>query len=92
VYDNLIPDEERHYSDLAAKHLGIPITHVTADGYALFDGDMNQAEPFLLSPLTGQFNELLRLCAEFSTVALTGYDGDASCTSRSHVVSNPNTD
>lgn len=77
VYDTLIPDEERHYSDLAAKHLGIPITHVTADGYALFDGDMNQAEPFLLSPLTGQFNELLRLCAQFSSVALTGYDGDA---------------
>ena len=77
VYDSLIPDEERHYSELAAKHLGIPITHVTADGYALFDGKMDQAEPFLLSPLTGQFNELLRRCAEFSTVALTGYDGDA---------------
>lgn len=77
VYDRLIPDEERHYSDLVAKHLGIPITHVNADGYALFDGDMNQAEPFLLSPLTGQFNELLRRCAEFSPVALTGYDGDA---------------
>ena len=77
VYDTLIPDEERHYSDLTAKHLGIPITHVNADRYSLFDGDMNHAEPFLLSPLTGQFNELLRLCAEFSPVALTGYDGDA---------------
>jgi asparagine synthase (glutamine-hydrolysing) len=77
VYDTLIPDEERHYSDLAAKHLEIPITHLNADRYSLFEGDMNQAEPFLLSPLTGQFNELLRLCAESSPVALTGYDGDA---------------
>ena len=77
VYDTLIPDEERHYSDLAARHLGIPITHLNADRYSLFDGDMDQAEPFLLSPLTGQFNELLRLCAEFSPIALTGYDGDA---------------
>ena len=77
VYDSLIPDEERHYSELAARHLGIQITHLNADRYSLFDGKMDQAEPFLLSVLTGQFNELLRLCAEFSPVALTGYDGDA---------------
>ena len=77
VYDKLIPDEERHYSTLAANHLGIPVTHVNADRYGLFDGCMNQPEPFLISPLTGQFNELLRSCAEFGSVALTGYDGDA---------------
>jgi asparagine synthase (glutamine-hydrolysing) len=77
VYDTLIPDEERHYSDLAAKHLRFPVTHLNADRYGLFDGTMDQAEPFLLSVLTGQFNDLLRLCAEFSPVALTGYDGDA---------------
>jgi len=77
VYDSLIPDEERHYSTLAAKHLGIPVTHLSADRYSLFDGKMDQAEPFLLSALTGQFNELLRLCGGFGSVALTGYDGDA---------------
>src|ERR1041385_2090960 len=77
VYDSLIPDRERHYSTLAADHLGIPITHVSADRYDLFDGDMDQPEPFLISPLSGQFNELLRLSADFSPVMLTGYDGDA---------------
>ena len=80
VYDELIPDEERHYSTLAAEHLRISITHVNADSYRLFDrqaGNLDQPEPFLLSPLTGQFNDLLRLCAGFSNVALTGYDGDA---------------
>jgi asparagine synthase (glutamine-hydrolysing) len=77
VYDSLIPDEERRYSSLAAKHLGIPITHLNADAYSLFDGEMDQAEPFLISPLTGQFNDLLRLCARFAPVALTGYDGDS---------------
>lgn len=77
VYDRLIPDEERHYSSLAAKHLRIPVTHLGADQFSLFDGRMDQAEPFLLSVLTGQFSELLRLCSEFSSVALTGYDGDA---------------
>jgi asparagine synthase (glutamine-hydrolysing) len=84
VYDNLIPDQERHYSTLAAEHLGISITHVNADRYTLFDeqvpGDMDQPEPFLLSPLTGQFNDLLRLCAGHASIALTGYDGDAFMT------------
>jgi asparagine synthase (glutamine-hydrolysing) len=81
VYDSLIPDQERHYSTIAANHLGIPITHVNADRYSLFDeqvpGEMDQPEPFLISALTGQFNDLLRLCADFGPVALTGYDGDA---------------
>ncbi len=77
VYDTLIPDQERHYSSLAAEHLGIPITHLSADGYSLFDGEMDQPEPFLISPLTGQFNDLLRLCEAFGPVALTGYDGDS---------------
>ena len=77
VYDSLIPDEERHYSTLAANHLGIPITHLSADRYDLFDGDMDQPEPFLISALGGQFKELLRLCANVSPIMLTGYDGDA---------------
>jgi hypothetical protein len=54
---------------------------LNADRYSLFDeqepGDMDQPEPFQLSPLTGQFNDLLRRCAEFSPIMLTGYDGDA---------------
>lgn len=37
VYDRLIPDEERHYSGLAAKALGIPIHYLAADDYKLFE-------------------------------------------------------
>lgn len=81
VYKKLIPDQEHYYSKAAAEHIGIPITHVNADKYSLFDeqipGDLDQAEPFLLSPQTGQFNDLLRLCAGSGRVALTGWDGDA---------------
>lgn len=81
VYDKLIPDEERHYSTLAASRLRIPIHHLAADDYSLFDerrpGDLNVPEPFLLGPLAGQFNDLLRLMANHGRVALTGYDGDA---------------
>ena len=81
VYDDLIPDEERHYSTIAAKHIGIPLTHVSADQFTLFEQrqplDLHQPEPFLISPLSGQYNELLRNCANYSRVMLTGYDGDA---------------
>ena len=81
VYDQLIADQERFYSTAAANHLGIPISFVVADQYSLFDeqvaGDMDQPEPFLLSPLTAQFHNLLRLCEAHSNVALTGYDGDS---------------
>jgi asparagine synthase (glutamine-hydrolysing) len=81
VYDKLIPDEERHYSTVAASAIGIPIHHNDADKYGLFDerqpGDLDQPEPFLVSPFSGQFNDLLRLMAGNGTVALTGYDGDA---------------
>jgi asparagine synthase (glutamine-hydrolysing) len=77
----MIPDEERRYAKAAAEQFGITISNVVADRYSLFDeqitGDMVQAQPFLISPLTGQFNDLLRLCAAFGPVALTGYDGDA---------------
>ena len=77
VYDKLIPDEERHYSTLAAAAIGIPIHHNDCDKYGLFAGEMNQPEPFLISPFGGQFNELLRLMSANAPVALTGYDGDA---------------
>ncbi|HSK64740.1 MAG TPA: asparagine synthase-related protein, partial [Pyrinomonadaceae bacterium] len=77
VYDKLIPDEERHYSTLAASSIGIPIHHNDADKYGLFEGELNQPEPFLISPLGGQFRDLLRLMSANAPVALTGYDGDA---------------
>src|SRR5689334_6023607 len=77
VYDELIPDQERHFSTIAASHVGVPIYHLSADKYSLFEGTLEAPEPFLISPLTGQFNDLLKLMAEHAPVALTGYDGDA---------------
>jgi asparagine synthase (glutamine-hydrolysing) len=86
VYDKLFADEEHHYSALAAKALGIPIVHLPGDRYSLFDSDvatdLKQSEPFLFSPLAGQFNGLLRQLAHHGRVALTGYDGDAFMTER----------
>ena len=86
VYDTLFPDEERHYSELAANALGIPLTQLAGDRFSLFDSDvaddLKQPEPFLLSPLAGHFNSLLRQLAQHSRVAFTGYDGDAFMTER----------
>ena len=34
VYDRLIPDSERHYAGMAARHLGVPIQFFAADEHA----------------------------------------------------------
>ena len=77
AYDKLIADEEGHYSTVARDHLGIQGTRINADGYGLFEGDVQQPEPFLISVLGGQFKDSLRACADHGRVALTGWDGDA---------------
>jgi len=81
VYDRLIPDQERHFSTLAASALQIPIKHIAADDYPLFDERashaVEQPEPFLVNPTVAQFNELLSSMAAHSRVALSGWDGDA---------------
>jgi asparagine synthase (glutamine-hydrolysing) len=81
VYDKLFPDEERRYSSIAAEALGIPITHLPCDDHSLFashsPSDLDQPEPFLIPPLTAQFQRLMQSLARDSRVALTGYDGDA---------------
>ncbi len=38
VYDRLIPDQERHFAEIAAHAIGIPIRYQALDDYALFDG------------------------------------------------------
>lgn len=84
VYDNLFDDEELRYSTIAAEFLDIPITQLAADRHSLFESgspvDLDQPEPFLVSPLSAQFHGLMRCLARDSRVALTGYDGDAFMT------------
>ncbi|HEU4510768.1 MAG TPA: asparagine synthase-related protein [Pyrinomonadaceae bacterium] len=77
AYDELIRDEEGRYSTIAREHLGIQGTRINADGYGLFEGVLQQPEPFFISVLGGQFKDSLRACADHGRVALTGWDGDA---------------
>jgi asparagine synthase (glutamine-hydrolysing) len=79
VYDRLIPDEERHYSGLAARTLGIPIHYLAADDYQPYERwdqpELLRPEPhheYLSAIIADQFRQLER----HSRVALTGYGGD----------------
>src|SRR5258706_348396 len=63
VYDRLIPDQERHYSTVAASALGIPITYIAADDFALFQeqspNDLDVPEPYQLDPFPNRTNKIL---------------------------------
>lgn len=79
VYDKLIPDEERYYSGLAAKALGIPIYYLVADGYTLFERREQpkfwHPEPTnvsLLAIVADRFKQV----AAYSRVLLDGNGGD----------------
>ena len=80
VYDRLLPDEERRFSTLAAAAIGIPVHHLAADGYALYerfeDFQARFPAPFhgadIIAGLDSQ-----RAAAAHARVLLTGYDGDA---------------
>jgi asparagine synthase (glutamine-hydrolysing) len=79
VYNTLIPDEERHYSRMAAEALGIGISYFVADGYGPLDGwDQRDLwtpepadEPFLLIR-----TEQLKQAASRTRVLLCGEGGD----------------
>jgi asparagine synthase (glutamine-hydrolysing) len=77
VYDRLIPDEERHYAGVAARHLQIPIEFLPMDDYGLFDrhAELRRPEPYhnLQEAATTDF---LTLAASRSRVLLTGEGGD----------------
>lgn len=80
VYDEMFHDEERHFSQVVANSLNIPIRHLAADKFELFDG-MDQLEPFpeLMEGLARPsfFNAVNRQMDPGFRVALSGLDGDA---------------
>lgn len=81
VYDDLIPDQERYYSGLVAKHLQFPIHYLVADRYELFENWdspelSNTTEP-INNPLAVISLESRKLASQHSRVALTGQGPDA---------------
>ena len=79
VYDEWMPDEERHYASLAAKHLGMPAEFVAAEQFQLFDHPTDARRyPEPVADLTpGLKHHVFARSASFGRVWLTGWDGDA---------------
>lgn len=81
VFDHLFADPERHYADLAAKHMGIPIHYSVADDFKLFESgehtEMHRPEPFHC-PVTEMETCTMAAAARMGhRVVLTGWDGDS---------------
>lgn len=84
-FDRLVPHQERHYAQLAADRLGIPVEFVSADARRLFefadDPEYFWDEPFNTAwPDTTVVH--LRRVAKRSRVALTGLGGDPLLSAR----------
>ena len=80
VFDRIVPDDERHYSTLAARSIGIPIQHRACDGYGLFERYPQLAFHFpepANAPFAAADIDLAADAAGHARVALTGWDGDA---------------
>jgi asparagine synthase (glutamine-hydrolysing) len=79
VYEKF-PDPERHYAELAAQALGVPINFSTVDHYKLFERwgtrELSRPEPFDW-PLLALNHDSLQTIAAHSRVVFYGEDGDA---------------
>ena len=79
VYDTLIPDNERHYSELAARPLNIPIDYLYADSDQPYDqwGELlcYQPEPQHEPRGIGGIN-FYRICSNYGAVLLDGSGSD----------------
>jgi asparagine synthase (glutamine-hydrolysing) len=85
VFDSLVPYEERHYAQLVAAALKIPIEFFVCDNRQLFEfadqpGERSP-EPVNASWPDGTTNHLRRIAVN-SRVALTGYGGDPTLCGR----------
>jgi asparagine synthase (glutamine-hydrolysing) len=78
VYDTVAGDEERQYSSVVARHLGIAIEHHPLDHYTWFErwnSDLLPPEPST-EPMTAMMADLLQRVTSHGAAALTGDGGD----------------
>jgi len=79
VYDTLIPDNERHYSGVAAQCLNIPIDYLCADSDQPYDGwsEFARYHPEPVHDPCGISNiNLYKSCSKHGAVLLDGSGGD----------------
>ena len=79
VWDTLIPDVERHYANVAARHLRIPIDLQACDAYRPFE---RWDEPHVRGyepkdePFSAAFLDFVAMAARHGQVLYTGQGGD----------------
>jgi asparagine synthetase B (glutamine-hydrolysing) len=79
VYDTLIPDNERHYSGVAARYLNIPTDYLCADSDQPYDGwsEFARYHPEPVHDPCGISNiNLYKSCSKHGAVLLDGSGGD----------------
>src|SRR5215471_12180366 len=80
IYEQLVPDRERHFACKVADFCGFDIQYLIADGYQLFqhwrEGDFGPAE-LCDQPLHAISRDLYKQIVAHSRVAFTGEGGDA---------------
>jgi asparagine synthase (glutamine-hydrolysing) len=79
VYDRLLPDDERHYSEMAAQCLNIPVHYLCADSLQPYDAWSEllcyQPEP-LHNPVLIISLNFYNICSAHGAVLLKGSGGD----------------
>jgi asparagine synthase (glutamine-hydrolysing) len=82
VFDRLMPDEERHYTGIVGRALGIPISFLAADNYRLYqfqDQEMYLGPEPKNDPITPAYkNDMFPQIMAHARVALTGHGGDSA--------------
>ena len=80
VYDQLMPDQERHFSYLVSKANGIRISYASQDKARLYAWPrcaVFHPPEIINEPLRGFFCDFIAQSAEHSRIVLTGDGGDA---------------
>ncbi|MCG3154482.1 MAG: Asparagine synthetase [glutamine-hydrolyzing] 3 [bacterium] len=78
-YDDLIPDDEREYAELAGRALNLPIHFLPGDRYPLFEGGSATAPHYpepVEEPMTALLTDQLQTSLANGNVVLTGDGGD----------------
>ncbi len=75
IYEQLIPDDERYYADLAAKQLHIPIHFINGDKFPMIKSKIITSSPMQLISPDFRF-EIIKKNLQYSRVTLAGYGAD----------------
>jgi asparagine synthase (glutamine-hydrolysing) len=78
AYDRLIPDRERYFGGLAARHLGVSASVMSADDYQLYErhGELAPTAEPSDQPFRRMLTDFYRGIAQTDRVLLMGLDGD----------------